>query len=239
MRRRFLAKPAVVGVTAALCAVVFALSTARAAYACTNIPGNNWGVAEWFNTANDQGGGSVDTTVSATGISGASSGNHINQTLWVGTDGATDLQYWVELGYDKGLVDCSTDLNFYWADNRPNGGSYHQHLITQFTPAVGTTYGLMIDYVGSSTWNVVINETRVAQSTSNPGDSYSMETGAETTTTANYLPNGDSDNMSNRVNGNWTNQWGSGTTLASTDPPCTHASWVTKYVHLSDGIYGC
>ena len=96
---------AVIGATVGLCAVVVALSTAQAAYACTNIPGNNWGVAEWFNTANDQGGGRVNTTVSATGISGAPSGHHINQTIWVGTNGATSLQYWIELkrpGFRRG-----------------------------------------------------------------------------------------------------------------------------------------
>lgn len=212
-------------------ATAFTLSAAHAANACTLITGNNWAAAYWSNAADDQGGGSYDTTVSPIGISGASSGNHINQTLWVGSDGTTDLAYWTELGYIKGFA-CDTTLEFYWADNRPNGGGFNKHLITSFTPVVGDTYGQMIDYVGSDTWNVVINETRVGQSTSNPGDSYSMQAGAETTTTANYLPDGDGNNLSHRVNGTWETYWGSGTTRYYTDYPCTQMNWVSGETDL-------
>jgi len=123
---------ALLALAAGLSATVVALGSPHAAFACNLQTGNNWGDAQWFNTANDQGGGKIDTTVSAVGVSGASGGSHVNQTLWVGTDGATALQEWVELGYIKS-IDCTTNLEFYWADERDScffGNCFNTHLIT-------------------------------------------------------------------------------------------------------------
>ncbi len=237
----------VLALAAGLSAIVVGVASSQVATACSLQAGNYWGTAAWYNTANDQQGGSIDTTVSPVGVSGASNGSHINQTLWVGTAGSTNTYtYWVELGYIKSL-DCSTNLEYYWADYRHDAcvfgteDCFKTHLITSFTPVVGNTYRLWIVNVGSTTWNVNINGTNVGQSTDNAAGSHAMETGVETTTTSNYLPSGDSDNMSNKVNGSWTNNWGSGTFLRSTAKPCTHADWATGQAleHLIDGIYGC
>jgi hypothetical protein len=232
---------------AAFSATVVGVASPQVASACSLQVGSNWGVAEWDNTLNEQQGGSINTTVSPVGVSGASGGSHVNQTIWVATNESTNLDpntsEWVELGYIKSL-DCTTNLEFYWADERDScffGRCFNTHLVTAFTPVVGNTYRLWIVNVGPSTWNVNINGTNVGQSTSNNAGSHSMETGVETSTTSNYLPSGDSDNMSNKVNGSWTSNWGSGTQVFSTDPPCTHAAWVTgqSLTHLTDGIYGC
>jgi len=200
-------------------------------------PGPYYGVAYWFDTEYDQGGSSVQMPVSSIGVSGASNGSHVNQTLWMGANGATQLQNFIELGYIKS-IDCTTNLEFYWAEYPP-GGPFVYHKITQFTPVVGDTYTMKIAFVGNNTWNVIIDGTLVDQATDMPGNSYSMETGVESTSTSNYLPNGQSNDMSNRTSGTWTTYWGGGTDLESTNPGCTHASWGTVNLNLNDGIYGC
>ena len=193
---------------AGLSAAVASLASAEVANACTLIPGNNWAGAIWLNTTNDQQGGRYWTTVSPIGIHDAASGNHINQTLWVASNGATDLGYWTEVGYIKGFA-CDTTLEFYWADNRPNGGGFNKHLVTIIpNPVVGNTYKLWIVYVGNSDWNVNIGGSNVGDSTSNPGGSHSVQAGLETSTTSNYLPNADATTLGNKVSGTWSDYSG-------------------------------
>jgi hypothetical protein len=133
-----------------------------------------YGVAEWFNTATHQEGGRMTTTISPVGAADWSSGGHVNQTIWVGTNGATQLQDWVELGYTKGFEGANV-LTFYWADQRPNGGGYHEHQITSVDANVGDTHKLWIVYIGNDKWNVNIGATNVATSVANPDPSHSLD----------------------------------------------------------------
>src|SRR5262249_38413260 len=152
----------------ALTASVLSLATPHVANACTLLPGNNWAAARWWNIANVQDGGTFDTTVSPIGISGAPNGNHINQSLWVGTDGSHTIypdDYWVEMGYIKGFA-CDTNLDFYWADERPTYG-FAKHQITAFTPVVGDGYSFQIVYVGNTNWNVNLDLSNAGVSTDN------------------------------------------------------------------------
>lgn len=229
---------------AGLSASVVSLASPQLANACSQQFGSNYAVVQWFDTTNSQQGGQFNTTVSPIGVTNASNGSHINQTLWVGTDRSINLSdYWAELGYIKGLAPyCDSTLRFYWGDQTPTSNGFHSHNIGSFpAPVVGEGYTFQIVNVGSSTWNINIDGSLAAQSTS-PGGSNSMEGGLETSNVSNYLPQGDAMSLEHKINGAWQTYWGTGAGGAkyvSTYPQCTSATYTTEWLDLEDSLSGC
>lgn len=74
------------------------------------------------------------------------SSNFVTQEMWERTAGNISGNWWVEVGMAYGAPQGSTRY-FFWADNRPNGGGYHEHDLS-----ISTTLGQVYDdYI---TWEV-------------------------------------------------------------------------------------
>jgi hypothetical protein len=145
-------------------------------------------------------------------------GGFIAQVLWEGTDNYANGQSWVELGYTRGW-ELQNILTFYWADQRP-GSYYYEHQITSVTPHVGARYTLAIEYRGSNSWHVFINNSDKGTSSPNPPYSRFMETGMENTNGLNRMGSSSSPCDENGLiwqgtNGSWSMLWPSTTTLYS------------------------
>lgn len=109
-------------------------------------------------------------------------GYRLQNEIWdVSTDGA----YWTEAGVTSGKA---YDNNYYskhwfWADNRPNGGGYHEHEVAG-TANTEVRYPVEIVWAGSDTWEVFGGNsfTLIGQSTPQPLTSSGlMEAGTEYT----------------------------------------------------------
>jgi hypothetical protein len=86
--------------------------------------------------------------------------------LWdVLNDGISGAQYWTEVGVVSGL---GYYHNWFWADNRPNGGGYHAHV--QSSEATGGPLPVETTYVGNNQWDIYGGNsfTQIGTSTSNP-----------------------------------------------------------------------
>jgi hypothetical protein len=93
----------------------------------------------------------------------------LNDTLW----DWTGSDYWVEVGGLEGLGYDGNDHNkvWYWADMRPNGGSYHEHYYGSIDQS--TYLQVQVEWEGSSTWSVFGGNgfTLLGNSTSQPNNS--------------------------------------------------------------------
>jgi hypothetical protein len=93
--------------------------------------------------------------------------------LWVTPDLWTD---WVEEGQVY-ADDCYSDVAWFWADQRPNGGGYHEHWVSQ--SYLSTSYDAKIWYAGSSRYYLYRDGTQIGTSTSEPGPVNALESGNE------------------------------------------------------------
>jgi hypothetical protein len=165
----------------------------------------------------------------------ASGGRFIDEELWVGTDNGPPGSYWVEVGYCYGEVagDYSPGPNWFWADNRPNGGGYHEHIPSLPDPTHYWDQNIPVAaaYAGNNTWNIYIDGTGQGVSTANPGVSDFLQTGLEAFTAS------DASHLSGSVDGSmkwqdylggWHNDWPSATTYVNS--PATGAWYITDYV---------
>jgi hypothetical protein len=94
------------------------------------------------------------------------------------------ISYWVEAGMTAGtVVDGSleyTGFLQFWADNRPNGGGYHEHVgPVGFT---GRYFDVSFYWQHNLNWNVYVDDELAGTSTNNGFNSWGGEAGAEVTT---------------------------------------------------------
>jgi hypothetical protein len=132
-----------------------------------------------------------------------SPGQFINWELWSAMDGGND---WVEAGLTYGYLYDNThgnNFDWFWADQRPNGGGYHEHFISAGWSK--TWANVAIYDLGGGSWSVQRNGTQEGVSTNNstsPAD-YSAA-GAETTVSSNNI-NANNNNYQYRTpGGGWT-----------------------------------
>lgn len=243
-RRRQFSQHAFVVILAgsvALAALLNLNVTAASAADCSNTYGSHcYGVVDWSATT---GGGKTGIYVPYSNLSVANIYTDFeNQELWVGTGGYSfPPPYWVEVGYTLGQIQnapFSVNPRWYWADNRPNGGGYHEHAVTN----VGNVW----DYQGlwvpvdsysstSGQWIVEINGTYVGTSTNNPGASGSMQTGIESTNDQNVLDPTGSGVFQWLAYGGWTNTW-AWSWLRNVGAPYTYQNWYSTWNVIFDGI---
>jgi hypothetical protein len=97
---------------------------AAPADACAISSGNHcYGVAYWPNSSTNY--GSTGNIEFHCLYDGSPSNSFTDEELWNGTDNSGNLAYWVEVGGAYGYPNGATRY-WFWADNRPNGGSYHE-----------------------------------------------------------------------------------------------------------------
>jgi len=85
-------------------------------------------------------------------------------------NGSTDGLYFTEGGVFSGAANGNYySKSWFWADQRPNGGGYHEHP-GGGTPNTGTRYPVEIVWAGNNTWNIYggNSDTLIGQSTSQP-----------------------------------------------------------------------
>jgi hypothetical protein len=160
------------------------------------------------------------------------SSNFADEELWEGTANSGSGSYWVETGLSYGEINGAPKGGpfWFWADNRPNGGGYHEHYVG--ARSLNTSYLAQIGYEGGNKWFVYTSPGgTVGTSTYNPPYSNFMETGTEITSSS-YNVSGVSSDMSWFDTGgvghaNW--QSGSNySSLYSTGSP-TFSNWNITY----------
>ena len=138
-------------------------------------------------------------------------------TFWEGTDSA-GFAYWIENGIHVGLHyngTCGNGDQFYWADNRPNGGGYNEHYPGG---AVGfnTNYTFKIFFDGGTTWEVDRNGSNIGYSNSNPCCSTAIEAGAESHQDT-VTESGEASGLQKYINGTWSYNWTNATVYNPTN----------------------
>jgi hypothetical protein len=151
-------------------AVVMAVAIGPSAHAsvCTPHLANQHWYAQIlkFNTARAQHGAAINLETT-TLTSGSPAIAFVNHEMWYGVTG--NCSYWVEVGVKDGMTDSALVVNqaVFWADNRSNGGGYHEHY-----PAVawklGAYYQLVVQWAGGYSWNVYFGGVHLGTSTNNP-----------------------------------------------------------------------
>lgn len=170
-----------------------------------NIPTGDADDGAWIN---------IDTAI----LTLSSCSNTITHEMWYETyqSGA----YWVEVGVQSGQPSglCFENILF-WADNRPNGGGYHQHFYGNVGWSLNSWYGMSITTSGSCAWSVVFGGVTLGTSTSNcPGSGRTLAAGIEhivnasaTDSVAGYFTNWERLNSSDAWWNGWDNPWLGGT----------------------------
>jgi hypothetical protein len=108
-------------------------------------------------------------------------GTFVNAEMW---DASKDAAYWTEVGVSSGpIAGTYYDKQWFWADNRPNGGGYHEHAAGQ-TAALNQAYTMELAWLGNNEWGVWGGNSfnRLGTSTGQPVTSSGlMEAGTEYT----------------------------------------------------------
>lgn len=156
----------------------------------------------------------------------SASSNFVTQEMWLATNSSPGT-YWVEEGMAYGAPQGGLRY-WFWADNRPNGGGYHEHDLT-IAANLNTRYAAKITYAGSSTFNVYRDAVLLGSSTGQPGTSVWESAGEETTNAS-----AQSAAMHNTIQylsatNVWATGWG-GASLIQDQPP--FATWANAYYNL-------
>jgi hypothetical protein len=192
-------------------------------------PSHCYGVAVWQNAPTNSGSYVYLTTSCLNGPNDSS--NFADEELWEGTANSYGT-YWVETGLSYGEIN-GTPMGgpyWFWADNRPNGGGYHEHYVG--ARSLNTTYLAQIGYEGSNQWYVYTSPGgTVGTSTYNPPYSNFMQTGEEITS-GSYNVYGFSSDMSwfdtsGAGHANWQSGSNYSTVYSSGSP--THSYWNITY----------
>jgi hypothetical protein len=176
MRKRRIAATGLAGTLLAISAIL----PGDPAYAATCTTSSHcYGEVEWT-SGNQVFGISETLNVSCLGPMGApTSSNFVTEEEWLTTAENASGNYWVELGMAYGSPQGSTRY-FFWADQRPNGGGYHEHDLS-IAANLHQNYVDEISYAGGNSWQVRRDGSLLGTSTRNPGPSYSANTGEELT----------------------------------------------------------
>lgn len=201
-------------------AIAVGAGAAAPAQACS-LTSHCYGVATWFGAPADYGSGG--NIYMACMYTADPSTDFTDEELWQGTDNATGLSYWVELGGSFGWPNGATRF-WFWADNRPDGGGYHAHY-PGGTLSLGVYYALEAFYDGGNIWSL-IGPGWTGTSTNNPPSGKSMEAGTEIT---NDVAHADGHiNMLYRLDTSYDTVTGwSGASIQAPDPPVTSVYWVS------------
>lgn len=110
----------------------------------------------------------------------------ITNEMWV-----TDGTYWTEAGATIGVHNgggYNTALTYYWADNRPGTGGYHEHY---FAGPVGFNSPVLIKILestnGSGTWNVTVGANSGTSTSNILGPTTYADAGIEATTATGHV----------------------------------------------------
>lgn len=200
---------------------------------------NDHAVVYWYNSTQNAG-ASTDLWVAPGAAADWSSGGHINQTLWEGTNNTTNVTYWAEAGYTY-AYHAINGLWFYWADNIPNAQyPYHDHRVATFQPTQSSWANIAIQYTCCNSWDITIKGQLVqsyqgdySESNNNPPFSNSIQSGLETTSSSSYLLDAYSANLHYFDMSNNAHDWTGG--IAYHDPPST-SSWVSQDTEMTDDL---
>jgi hypothetical protein len=145
----------------------------------------------------------------------------VNHEFWYGT--VAGAEYWVEVGFKDGLTGsggCVTNADF-WADNRPNGGGYHEHYPNNGW-SFDTWYTAEITSSGSCEWSVTLGGANLGTSTANcAGTGRYLAGGIESTNTSDTFCQGYLYNWKEQPSPSgsaFTSGW-SGPGLSENEPP--------------------
>jgi hypothetical protein len=138
----------------------------RPAEACTPKGSGHYYVIQGVTTNAATHGASIDLATQALDDATPSS-SFVDHEFWYGVTG--DGRYWVEAGVTDGVTFTGSQVNhaIFWADNRGNGGGYHEHY-----PRVSWRLGLgyyrtQIQWAGNNAWDVYFGGVHLGQSTHN------------------------------------------------------------------------
>jgi hypothetical protein len=194
------------------------------AYAATCTTSSHcYGEVEWYSSAQVYG-TNQGLDVRCLGPMGAStSSNFVTEEMWLLTNNSSGA-YWVELGMAYGAPQGSTRY-FFWADNRPNGGGYHEHDLS-IAANFNTTYDDYITWVGNNSWQVRRDGTTLGTSTSNPGPSHRAHAGEELTANTGAAAAITQFLYKQTSSGGiWTNNW-PGASVSTDNPP--YGGWISS-----------
>jgi hypothetical protein len=82
----------------------------------------------------------------------------VTTEMWLGT---SDTAYWVEAGIASDASFRVSDATaFFWADNRPNGGGYHNHYSSFLSSSDWSQPNALVRITrsGSSSWNLSVTD---------------------------------------------------------------------------------
>ncbi len=159
--------------------------------------------------------------------------------MWVADYSAA---YWTEAGISIGPRDgggVSYYPSYYWADNRPNGGGYHEHWFGEYSPLDTDEYShIQETSAGSGSWSVNVGG-NLGTSTSNfSGPAGVLTTGTESHTdtghTWGHSANMGYFNTSFAERSGWA-AGGAGNAVIEPVPSGFTAAWVTPYTEIHDG----
>jgi hypothetical protein len=210
------------GLTTALTALTLTVTAAPAYAATCTTSSHCYGEVEYYSSSAIYG-LNQGLDVRCLGPMGAStSSNFVTEEMWLATNNGSG-NYWVETGMAYGAPQGSTRY-WFWADNRPNGGGYHEHDLSIST-AFGTTYDDYITWVGNNSWQVRRGSSTLGTSTANPGPSHGGNAGEELTANSGagsaitqFLFKQTSSG------GAWTNNW-PGASVRTDNPP--YGGWMS------------
>jgi hypothetical protein len=189
-RRRRRRVTALVTATASACGMmIVAASPSFAAPTCYNGNERCYAITPWGSVAGTNApsnGSNVDLDIYGCLSVGNRVTDFANWESWQLTNGdLAEASYWVEAGMTAGTVvdGGQTYIGFlqFWADSRPNGGGYNEHLGPN-TGFLNRYFPVNFAWAGNGNWKVSIDGVLAGTSTANGGNSYGGEAGAEVTT---------------------------------------------------------
>jgi len=75
----------------------------------------------------------------------------VNNEEWVNFPGG----YWIEAGDTVGPPVAGSNVLYYWASSRPNGGGYNEHY-NGTGPALNSYFGANIQWSSGTLWNITV-----------------------------------------------------------------------------------
>jgi hypothetical protein len=127
--------------------------------------------------------------------------------MWLATTDTT-FNYWVEEGITEGEHydgTCGNGDQFFWADNRPNGGGYHEHY-PGGSVGLNTTYTYKIMFDGNTTYEVDRNGSNIGYSNGSICCGTYVQAGAEATTDSATV-SGEASGLQKKLNNTWSYNW--------------------------------
>jgi hypothetical protein len=129
--------------------------------------GNTWyAVMGRDNTSRAEHGAAIniDTTALSTG---SPASEFVDHEMWYSVNAACN--YWVEVGVTDGYNQATGTVvhhAVFWADNRANGGGYHEHY-PNVSWNLGAYYQVKVVWAGNNSWNSYFGGVFLGRSMSN------------------------------------------------------------------------